>query len=307
MRRIKIKAPATVANLSCGYDILGLCLDKPFDEIEISKISEKNIILESIKTDFSNIPINPKQNTGGLPAILIQEDLNLNHGFKISIKKGVPLFGGMGSSAATAVGVVYGINKLLGNPLDNNDIIKYALEGEKISSDTPHADNIGPCLLGGLVLIKGTNPLDLIQLPIGPLYVSIIHPDIQISTKIARELLPKSITMKKAIKQWSNIAALTYGFTVNDHNIIKRSMHDNIIEPVRSKLIPGFNKIQYAANKEGALGCSISGSGPSIFALSQNKNEAEKVLLAMKKEASKFSYLFHSYLTPINHSGVTTI
>ena len=307
MNKIKVKAPATVANLSCGYDILGLCLDNPSDEIEISKITENKILIESIKSNFSNIPTDPKKNTGGLPAILIHKKLKLDFGFKIKIKKGIPLFGGMGSSAATAVGVVYGINELLGNPLSDEEIISYALEGERISSKIPHADNIGPCLLGGLILIKSIKPVDLIKIPIGPLYVSVIHPDIKISTKMAREILPKSIKMEDATKQWSNIAGLTYGFTVNDFNIIKRSMEDVIIEPIRSKLIPGFHKIKNSAIKGGAIGCSISGSGPSIFAISQNKNDAEKVLSAMRKTADNFSYLFHSYISPINHSGVTTI
>jgi len=306
MNKVKVKAPATVANLSCGYDILGVCLDGPFDEIEISKIKENKIIIEPMKSDFSDIPTDPKKNTGGLPAILIHEKLKLNHGFNIKIKKGIPLFGGLGSSAATAAGVVYGINKLLDNPFSMDEMVNYALEGEKISSKTPHADNIGPCLLGGLVLIKSMNPLDLINIPIGGLYISVIHPEIRISTQMAREILPNSIKMHDAVKQWSNIAGLTYGFTVNDYSVIKRSMEDVIIEPVRSKLIPGFDKIKSSAIKEGAIGCSISGSGPSIFAISKNVKDAEKVLIAMEKEAGNFSYLFHSYISPINHSGVTT-
>ena len=306
MNNIKVKAPATVANLSCGYDILGLCLDNPRDEIKIEKIKENKIILDLIKSDFSDIPTDPKDNTGGLPAILIHEKLRLNYGFKITIKKGIPLFGGLGSSAATAAGVVYGINELLDKPFTSDEMIAYALEGEKISSKTPHADNIGPCLLGGLVLIKNMDPLDIINIPIGPLYVSVIHPDIKISTKMAREILPQSINLNDAVRQWSNVAGLTYGFTVNDHSIIKRSMKDFIIEPVRSKLIPGFDEIKNSAIKKGALGCSISGSGPSIFALSQNKKDAQNVLSAMSIEADKFSYSFHSYFSAINHSGVTT-
>ena len=154
MNNIKVKAPATVANLSCGYDILGLCLDNTNDEIKIEKIKENKIILDLIKSDFADVPTDPKDNTGGLPAILIHEKLKLNYGFKITIKKGIPLFGGLGSSAATAAGVVYGINELLDKPFTSDEMIAYALEGEKISSKTPHADNIGPCLLGGLVHIK---------------------------------------------------------------------------------------------------------------------------------------------------------
>jgi len=301
---IKVKAPATVANLSCGYDILGLCLKEPYDEIEISKTSKKEIVIDILDSKYSNIPSNPKENTGGIPAILIQNKLNLDYGFKIKIKKGIPLSGGLGSSAATAAGVVYGINQLLENQLSLKDMVEYALEGEKLSSDTPHADNIAPCLSGGLVLIKETYPLDIIQLPIGPFYLAIIHPEIEINTKMAREILPEKITLDNAVKQWGNISALTYGFTVNDVNIIKSSMKDFIVEPIRSKLIKGFSEIQSTAIKSGAIGSSISGSGPSIFALCENEDHAQSILDAMCNEAKQNNLEYQSYISPINHSGV---
>ena len=301
---IKVKAPATVANLSCGYDILGLCLKEPYDEIEISKTSKKEIVIDILDSKYSNIPSNPKENTGGIPAILIQNKLNLDYGFKIKIKKGIPLSGGLGSSAATAAGVVYGINQLLENQLSLKDMVEYALEGEKLSSDTPHADNIAPCLSGGLVLIKETYPLDIIQLPIGPFYLAIIHPEIEINTKMAREILPEKITLDNAVKQWGNISALTYGFTVNDVNIIKSSMKDFIVEPIRSKLIKGFSEIQSTAIKSGAIGSSISGSGPSIFALCENEYHAQSILDAMCNEAKQNNLEYQSYISPINHSGV---
>lgn len=301
---IKVKAPATVANLSCGYDILGLCLKEPYDEIEISKTSKKEIVIDILDSKYSNIPSNPKENTGGIPAILIQNKLNLDYGFKIKIKKGIPLSGGLGSSAATAAGVVYGINQLLENQLSLKDMVEYALEGEKLSSDTPHADNIAPCLSGGLVLIKETYPLDIIQLPIGPFYLAIIHPEIEINTKMAREILPEKITLDNAVKQWGNVSALTYGFTVNDVNIIKSSMKDFIVEPIRSKLIKGFSEIQSTAIKSGAIGSSISGSGPSIFALCENEDHAQSILDAMCDEAKQNNLKYQSYISPINHSGV---
>jgi len=303
MDKIKIKAPATVANLSCGYDILGLCIDELYDEIEISKISEKKVIIDVLDSQYSNIPINPHENTGGVPAILIQKKLKLDYGFRIKIKKGIPLCGGLGSSAATAAGVVFGINQLLGNVLSLNEMIEYALEGEKLSSDSPHADNIAPCIMGGLVLIKSTYPLDLIKLPVGPFFLAIIHPDIIINTKTARKILPEMIELKSAVKQWGNISALTYGFTVNDLDIIKSSMKDFIIEPLRSKLITGFSDIQNAALKNGAIGSSISGSGPSIFALCENKEIAESVLAGMKEVAGKSKIAFEGYISSINHSG----
>ena len=272
MDSIKLRAPATVANLSCGFDVLGLCLKAPYDEIEINKIASKKIIINSLDSEFSNIPTNPNQNTGGIPALLIQTDLSLDFGFEINIKKGIPLCGGLGSSAATAAGVVFGINQILNRKLSLNEMIRYALEGEKLSSESPHADNIGPCLLGGLVLIRDTQTFDLINIPTGELFVSIIHPDVKIDTKTARKILPEKINLNLAIKQWGNIAALTHGFSVGDINLIKRSMKDYIIEPVRSKLIPSYSNIKEAALSEGAIGCSISGSGPSIFALCETKD-----------------------------------
>ena len=174
MDRIKIKAPATIANLSCGFDVLGVCIKEPFDEITINKIPEKKVLINILDSKFSNIPSNPKENTGGIPAELIINDFNLDYGFEININKGIPLCGGLGSSSATAAGVVYGINQLLAGKLSKNNMIKYALEGEKISSDTPHADNIGPCILGGLVIIRDISKLDLIKVQTKNFYFAIL-------------------------------------------------------------------------------------------------------------------------------------
>ena len=276
---------------------------KPYDEIEIEKTSNKKIQIIILDSPFSNIPVNPKQNTGGIPALLIQKKLNLNCGFKIKIKKGIPLSGGMGSSAATAAGVVFGINKLLDNVLTENEMIKYALEGEKISSYSPHLDNIGPCLLGGLILVRQNEPPDLIKLPIGPFYIALLHPKIKIDTKLAREILPEKIPLNKAVQQWANISALTFGFTVNDKDLIKSSMKDIIIEPIRSKLIQGYNEIRNSAINSGAIGSSISGSGPTIFALCSNEKKAKSILKSMKLTADQFKLSYHIYVSSINHSG----
>ena len=304
MNEIKLRAPATVANLSCGFDILGICLKNPYDEIIITKNSNRNVIIEIQDSEFSNIPSNPKENTGGIPAELIINDLKLNFGFNIKIKKGIPLCGGLGSSAATAAGVVYGINELLNLKMPLEKLIKYSLEGEKLSSKSPHADNIGPCLMGGLVLIRDTAKFDLINIPIGEFYLAIVHPDIKVDTKTARQILPKQIELNTAVKQWGNIASLTYGFASNQIDIIKKSMKDYIIEPVRSNFIPGYFNVKDAALNAGAIGCSISGSGPSIFALFESKDNAQKAMEHMKKELEKISINFHSYISPVNNQGI---
>ena len=307
MNSISLRSPATVANLSCGFDVLGACIYEPFDEISITKIDKIKVEIEIIDSPFSNIPSNPKENTGGIPAQLIIDNYNLDFGFKISIKKGIPLCGGLGSSAATAAGVVYGINKLLSNKMTLNDMIKYALEGEKLSSESPHADNIGPCLMGGLVLIRDTHSYDLLNIPTEDYFFSIIHPDINVDTKTARKILPEQVNLSSAIKQWGNVAGLTYGFTTGDIKLIKRSMEDYIVEPARSKLIPEYLNVKEAALSAGAIGCSISGSGPSIFALCENKHIAEEVNIKMLSILKEKSIIYHSYISPINNQGIEVL
>ena len=304
MDSITLRAPATIANLSCGFDVLGLCIKNPFDEIKITKNNDCNVVISIQDSPFSDIPDNPNQNTGGIPAQLIIDHYNLDFGFNIDIKKGIPLCGGLGSSAATAAGVVYGINEILDKKLSFSNMIKYALEGEKLSSDSPHADNIGPCIAGGLVLIRDTKSLDLINIPIDNYYFAIIHPDILIDTKSARKILPKKIDLDSAIKQWGNVASLTYGFSSKNIDLIKKSMKDYIIEPVRSKLIPDYDNIKNTALDNGAIGCSISGSGPSIFALCEDRNKAEKILISMEKVLLDNSIKYHSYVTSVNNQGI---
>ena len=303
MKHIKIQAPATVANLSCGFDILGLCLDKPFDEVEVYKINEKKVVIELAESKYSNIPTDPRKNTGGLPAIRIIEDLKLNFGFKIKIKKGIPLCGGMGSSASTASGVVFAINKILNETLTNKEMLKYALVGESVSVKNPHADNIAPCLFGGLTIIRDTKTLDIININVPDLYVCLIHPDISVSTQDARDMLPNKIKLASAVKQWGNIAALVTGFANGDFELIKRSMQDEIIEPVRAPLISGFYDIKNKSIDLGALGCGISGSGPTIFAICESKIIAKKI-----KDFSKNFYMTCGidcdiYISKVNHTG----
>ena len=304
MESITLRAPATIANLSCGFDVLGLCIKNPFDEIKITKNNDCNVVISIQDSPFSDIPDNPNQNTGGIPAQLIIDHYNLDFGFNIDIKKGIPLCGGLGSSAATAAGVVYGINEILDKKLSFSNMIKYALEGEKLSSDSPHADNIGPCIAGGLVLIRDTKSLDLINIPIDNYYFAIIHPDILIDTKSARKILPNKIDLDSAIKQWGNVASLTYGFSSKNIDLIKKSMKDYIIEPVRSKLIPAYDNMKNTALDNGAIGCSISGSGPSVFALCEDRNKAEKILISMEKVLLDNSIKYHSYVTSVNNQGI---
>ena len=277
MDSIRLKSCATIANLSCGFDVLGLCINEPYDEIIISKNSDRIIKLEILESLYDDIPSDVNQNTGGVPAQLILEDLKLDFGFNVQIKKGIPLCGGLGSSAATAVGVVFGINQLLNQELNIKQMLHYALEGEKVSVTNPHLDNIAPCLLGGLTLIKDTNSLEVIKIPISDFYIVAIHPNIKISTQDARDILPDKILLSSAIKQWGSLSSLVYAFSNNNLDLIKSSMHDYIVEPLRKNLIKGFDQIKHNALDMGALGCSISGSGPTIFALCETKKIAEDI------------------------------
>ena len=303
MNKIKIQSPATVANLSCGFDILGLCLDKPYDEIEIIKIDKKKVVIDIIDSPYSNIPSNPLENTGGVPALNIIKDLNLDFGFNIKINKGIPLCGGMGSSASTASGVVFAINKILNNRLTKKQMLKYALQGESVSVTNAHADNIAPCLLGGLTLIRDTKTLDIMNIPISDFYISLIHPHFHISTQEARDILPQEIKLSSAITQWGNIGALVLGFASKDNDLIKRSMNDIIVEPIRSKLIEGFNEIKKKSIKLGAIGCSISGSGPTMFALCDNENIARSIIDFSNSFYNEKNIGCDTYLSKVNNNG----
>jgi homoserine kinase len=235
--------------------------------------------------------------------LCIIDDLNLDFGFNIKIKKGIPLCGGLGSSASTASGVVFAINKLLNDKLSIKQMLKYSLKGESVSVSNPHADNIAPCLLGGLTLIRDTKSLDIVKVPISDYYISLIHPHLHISTQEARNMLPKNIKLSSAITQWGNIAGLVLGFTLNDNKLISRSMNDVIIEPVRSSLIEGFDHIKNNALALGALGCSISGSGPTIFALCENEDVAQNILDFSKSFYQSLDMGCDTFLSQVNNIG----
>ena len=303
MDSIQLKSCATVANLSCGFDVLGLSINEPYDEITISKSNDKSVKLEILESVYDDIPSEVEKNTGGVPAKLILNDFKLDFGFHIKIKKGIPLCGGLGSSAATAAGVVFGINQLLNQKLDVKQMLSYALEGEKVSVINAHADNIAPCLLGGLTLIKDTNSLEVIKIPISNFHIVAVHPDIKINTQDARDILPNQISLKSAIKQWGSLSSLVYAFSNNNLDLIKSSMHDYIVEPLRKKLITGFDQIKKNALDMGALGCSISGSGPTIFALCETKKIAEDIGQYSSDYYNSINLDSDIYISSINKTG----
>lgn len=304
-RSVKVAAPGTVANLVCGFDVLGLCLNDPCDEMELTIIEEKKIIIKS--ADGYNLPSDPTQNTAGAPLIEMLQELNTAVGFEVLIKKNIKPGSGIGSSAASAAGAVVGANFLLGNIFSKVQLVRFAMSGEKVASGVKHADNVAPCIYGGITLIRSIFPLDIIPIAAPGLWVTVVHPQIEVRTSDARQILRKEVLLKDAIKQWGNIAGLVAGFMKNDYDLIGRSLEDVIIEPVRSILIPGFDIVKKQSKAAGALGGGISGSGPSIFMLSTNEETAEAVKKEMECIYQRIGLDHHVYVTTINQQGVKII
>ncbi len=305
MKTVTVYAPATVANLVCGFDVLGLCLHEPYDVMQLTLLDERKVIIES--ADGYLLPSDPALNTAGAPLLEMLQELDKQIGFHVSIQKNIKPGSGIGSSAASAAGAVVAANHLLGNILSKTDLVRYAMAGEKIASGVKHADNVAPCIYGGVTLIRSIFPLDIVAIPSPSLYVTVVHPQIEVRTSDARQILKKQVLLKDAIKQWGNIGGLVAGFLKNDLDLIGRSLEDVIIEPVRSILIPGFNEIKTKCKKAGALGGGISGSGPSIFMLCKNEVTAVEVESEMKNVYDKIGISYHTYVTTINTHGVRIV
>jgi homoserine kinase len=305
MKHVIVQAPATVANLVCGFDILGLCLDKPNDIMEVRLLDQPGITITS--KDGFPLPADPAQNTAGAPLIAMLEELDRPIGFEVIISKQIKPGSGIGSSAASAAGAVVAANHLLDNIFSREDLVRFALFGEKVASGVKHADNIAPCIYGGITLIRSIFPLDIISIPAPPLHVTVVHPQIEVRTADARQILRKQVLLKDAIRQWGNIAGLVAGFMKQDYDLIGRSLEDVIIEPVRSILIPGFHEVKAACKAAGALGGGISGSGPSVFMLSKDAGTATRVEQIMKDIYTRIGLDHHTYVTTINQQGVKVI
>jgi homoserine kinase len=305
MKQVTVQCPATVANLVCGFDILGMALDKPYDLMEVRLLDTPGIIITS--KDGFPLPADPAQNTAGAPLIAMLEELDQPIGFEVIINKQIKPGSGIGSSAASAAGSVVAANHLLGNRFSREDLVRFALFGEKVASGVKHADNIAPCIYGGITLIRSIFPLDIISIPAPALHVTVVHPQIEVRTADARQILRKQVLLKDAIRQWGNIAGLVAGFIKGDYDLIGRSLEDVIIEPVRSMLIPGFDEVKEKCKAEGALGGGISGSGPSIFMLSKDASTARQVEMIMKEIYTRIGLDHHTYVTTINQQGVKVV
>jgi len=305
-KSIKVHCPATIANISCGFDVLGLCLETIGDEMQVHTIQENEIRISKI--EGSDLPLDPEKNVAGVAALALKKHLGTNTGFDISIHKKIKPGSGIGSSAASAAGAVFAINALLEAPLTLKELIPFAMMGEELASGTRHADNVAPALLGGFTLIRSYDPLDVIKIHSpSELNVTIIHPYIEVKTSDARAILKKKIPMEKAITQWGNVGGLISGLYTEDYDLIGRSLEDVVVEPLRSILIPGFYDLKNAALNAGALGCGISGSGPSVFALSKGKETAKHVAKAMGQVYTATEIPYQIHLSEINKKGIKII
>lgn len=304
LNEVKVFAPASVANVSCGFDVMGFALDYPGDEIIARKSEKPGIRITKITGEEGVLPTSVEKNTAGVAAKKLLGSLDRDFGIALEIHKKMPLGSGLGSSAASSVGAVVAINTLLGSPYDLKALLSFAAEGELVACGTAHLDNVAPSLLGGFVFIRSQQEGDVFELECPkPLFATVVHPHIEIKTEDTRNVLRRDIPLKKAVTQWGNVGGLVAGILKGDYDLISRSLQDVIIEPIRSVLIPGFSEVKKAAMDAGALGSGISGSGPSIFALSPSEEMAEKVGANMQQAFDDIQLDNEVYVSKINKQG----
>lgn len=307
---IKIFAPATVANLSCGFDVLGCCLDTVGDEMVIALSSEPGVRITKI--EGADLPLETDKNVAGVAVKALlkayKKKVDVGVGVDVEIYKNIKAGSGIGSSAASSAGAVWAVNHLLNTPFSPHKLVEFAMEGEKLASGNAHADNVAPALLGGFTLVRSYEPLDVIKLHTPQdLVMTVIHPQIEVKTSDARSVIKQKVTLKQAIHQWGNVGGLVSGLFTEDYDLIGRSLEDVIIEPMRSILIPEFNNVKNVAIQNGALGCGISGSGPSIFALSKGMDTAKKVAEVIRKVYTTTGLDFDIHISKINSTGIKII
>ena len=302
---VTVFAPATVTNVSCGFDIMGFALNQPGDVIRLTRSQTPGLTISNIEASNNSIPLQIEKNTAGKALLSMYRALKLQQGFEMEIYKQMAVGTGLGSSAASAVAAVYALNQFLEEPLAKNQLLSFAIEGEKLTSGGHiHADNVAACLFGGFVVIRSIEPLEVIPLDYPPeLHCAIVHPHLELKTADMRRILREQIPLKDAIQQWGNIAGLVIGLQKGDFELISHSLKDVIIEPIRGKIIPGYEEARRAALQAGALGSGISGSGPSIFALTRSAKQARHCAQAMAQIYQKLDLQYDVYISSINPHG----
>lgn len=302
-KMIRVKAPATVSNLSCGFDVIGLALGEPFDTVELELTDTGRVEILEIR-GCDGLSLNPEENVVGAVLKAVADATGGHTGFRVILEKGIRPGSGIGSSGASAAAAAFAAGKLLDDRFSLHELVRFAMEGEKLVSGSAHADNAAPSLLGGITLIRSYEPLDIIQLNIPPeLWCVVIHPETEIKTSVARGLLDAQIPLGTAVRQWGNLAGLVAGLYREDYDLIGRSLVDYVAEPKRAVLIRGFNELKTVALKCGALGAGISGSGPSVFALCRGRDTAGAVMKGMSETITSQGIAFDAYISPVSRTG----
>lgn len=302
MDEVKVLSPATVSNVVCGFDCLGFALEEPYDEMTVRKIDERTVRI--INRDDYGLPDDPSKNVAGVALQALIDAAQIDFGFEVEITKYIKPGSGIGSSSASSCGAVVAANRLLDERFSKLELVDFAMEGEKLASGTKHADNVAPCVFGGVTLVRSVEPLDIVTLDFPPLFATVIHPQIEIKTSEARAILPQMVPLKDAVRNWSNLGSFVAALAKGDHDLLSRSMVDIIVEPARKSLIPKFDEVKAASLAAGALGGGISGSGPSIFMLSKTQETAQNVEAAMREVYSETGIEFNIYVSKIHPAGV---
>lgn len=306
MERVTVFAPNTVANVGCGYDVLGFALEGFGDEITLQKRDDNQLVITKI--EGAELPMDAATNVATVAIAAMLKELKLDTGFDLTIKKAIHPGSGLGSSASSSAGAVFAANELLGRPLTRQQLVAFAMEGERSSSGAAHADNVAPCLLGGFTAVRSYHPLDVFNIPYPKELLAVItYPQVQMKTADAKRILKKQIDLKDAVTQWGNMAGLISGLMSNDFERIGKSLQDVIVEPVRAMLIPFYDQVKAVAMQNGALGFNISGSGPSSFALTDSKEKASKILKACEAIYADQHIETICFISPINGEGAKVI
>jgi homoserine kinase len=300
-------APASVGNVAIGFDILGFSVSALGDRVTVSRTEERGVTITDVIGVAGKLPADPAQNTAGRALLALQEALHPEFGFAMRIDKGIPLGSGLGGSAASAVAAVVAANALLPQPRGKLELLKYAMQGEAVASGSLHVDNISPSLFGGLVLTVGIDHPRVKQIPVPEgVRAVIVHPHMFLSTRQARAILKRSVELSDFVWQTANLAGFISGCYTSDLDMIRASLEDVVIEPQRQALIPGFQEVRLAAMEAGALGCSISGAGPALFAWALAK-DAHRVLEAMRREFGSTATRIDEWLVDFEADGARVI
>ena len=303
---VLVHSPATLSNLGCGFDVFGLALTAPYDTIRLTRRAAPGVSIRHL--DSYNLPTDPARNVAGVALLALLNAVPEAIGFDLEITKGIKPGSGVGSSAASAVGAVVAANALLGNRFSKMKLVNFAMEGEVVSSGARHADNIAPAVFGGFTVVRALEPaLDILALPAPPLWVAVVHPQIELKTSDSRKVLPTSVPLSLAVRQWANVAGLTAGFLTADYDLIGRSLADYIVEPARRPLIPGLAEARRRALVAGAIGGGISGSGPSIFMLNRDEATAQAVGAALGSVFAELGIAFNVYVGPVGTTGAHVV